>query len=160
MGKVADIFAHQGVTRTVQATGNSALFDATLKALAGAPDGALIFTNFVDFDMLYGHRRNVAGYAAALEQFDARLPEIDALLSPGDLVVATADHGCDPTWPGHDHTREHVPVLAFGPGITPESLGVRQTFADIGQTLARHLGIDELPAGDSFWSDLAIGTTP
>ena len=160
VGKVADIFAHHGVTRKVNATGNSGLFDATLKALAEAPDGALVFTNFVDFDMLYGHRRDVAGYAAALEQFDARLPEIDALLSPGDLVVATADHGCDPTWPGHDHTREHVPVLAFGPDITPEPLGARQTFADIGQTLARHLGIDGLPAGDSFWSDLVTGATP
>jgi phosphopentomutase len=159
VGKVADIFSHQGVTRTVKANGNCALFDATLKVFSDAPEGAFVFTNFVDFDMLYGHRRDVAGYAAALEQFDSRLQEIEALLAPGDLVVATADHGCDPTWSGHDHTREHVPVIAFGPDITPEPLGVRQTFADIGQTLAQHLGVDLLPNGCSFWEDLGIRAT-
>ena len=96
------------------------------------------------------------GYAKALEAFDLALPGFEALLRPGDLAVITADHGCDPTWPGHDHTREHVPLLVFGPGIAPESLGARQTFADIGQTLACHLGIGALPAGNSFWSDVAI----
>ncbi len=109
--------------------------------------GALVFANFVDFDMLYGHRRDVVGYAAALEAFDRRLPELEAQLRPGDLVLATADHGCDPTWPGTDHTREHVPVLFFGPGVPAGPLGKRASFADMGQTIARHLGLSPLAHG-------------
>lgn len=150
IGKIADIFAHRGMTQTIKANGNDALFDATLEAAKTAPDGALVFTNFVDFDTLFGHRRDVAGYAAALEAFDRQLPTFEALLQPGDLAVITADHGCDPTWPGSDHTREHVPVLAFGPEVTPGSLGRRESFADIGQTLARHLGIAPLDHGTDF----------
>lgn len=150
VGKVADIFAHQGISRTVKANGNAALWDAMLTALAGAPERSLIFTNFVDFDTLYGHRRNVPGYAAALEAFDTRLPELEKSLRPGDLAIITADHGCDPTWTGTDHTRENVPVLAFGSGVTPGPLGLRQSFADIGQTLAAHLGLAALPHGTSF----------
>ena len=136
VGKVSDIFAGQGVSRLVKASGNMALFDATVDALPEAGDHSLIFTNFVDFDMLYGHRRDVAGYAGALEALDKRLPELLDMLVPGDLVIATADHGCDPTAPGHDHTREHVPVLAFGPGVAPVALGRRTSFSDMGQTLA------------------------
>ena len=143
IGKVADIFAHRGVTEVVKAAGNAALFEATLAALDTAPDGALIVTNFVDFDMEWGHRRDVAGYAAGLEAFDRRLPELEAKLRPGDLVVASADHGCDPTWPGTDHTREHVPVVAFGPGVTAGPLGA-VGFVDVGATLAARIG---LPAG-------------
>ena len=155
VGKVGDIFANQGITQTVKANGNNALFDATLEAFSKAPDGALVFTNFVDFDTLYGHRRDVAGYACALEKVDTRLPEIDDLLGPGDLVIVTADHGCDPTWSGHDHTREHVPVLAFGPEINPVPLGGRTSFSDIGQTLSDHLNIEELQNGISFYPELA-----
>lgn len=150
VGKIADIFAHRGMTQTIKANGNEALFDKTLEFARTAPEGALIFTNFVDFDTLFGHRRDVAGYASALEDFDRRLPEFEALLRPGDLAVITADHGCDPTWPGSDHTREHVPVLAFGPEVTPGSLGRRESFADIGQTLARHLGLAPLDHGQDF----------
>ncbi len=150
VGKIADIFAHRGMTQTIKANGNAALFDKTLEVARTAPQGSLIFTNFVDFDTLYGHRRDVAGYASALEDFDKRLPEFEALLRPGDLAVITADHGCDPTWPGSDHTREHVPVLAFGPEVTPGSLGRRDSFADIGQTLARHLGLAPLDHGQDF----------
>ncbi|MCH8183958.1 MAG: phosphopentomutase [Proteobacteria bacterium] len=150
VGKVADIFAHQGTGRTVKANGNAALWDATLAALSEAPERSLIFTNFVDFDTLYGHRRNVAGYAAALEAFDARLPVFEKALRPGDLAIITADHGCDPTWTGTDHTRENVPVLAFGGGVAPGPLGLRESFADIGQTLAAHLGLAPLPHGTSF----------
>ena len=157
VGKVADIFAHQGVSRVVHADGNNALFDATLEAFSVADHGSLVFTNFVDFDTLYGHRRDVAGYAAALEQFDLRLPELESFLGAGDLVIVTADHGCDPTWFGHDHTREHVPVLAFGPEVMPATLGARQTFADIGQTLADYLRIRPLAMGSSFVEDLQIG---
>jgi len=154
VGKVSDIFAGQGVSRSVKASGNMALFDATVDALHEAGDRSLIFTNFVDFDMLYGHRRDVAGYAGAMEALDKRLPELLDMLVPGDLVIATADHGCDPTAPGHDHTREHVPVLAFGPDVAPVALGRRTSFADMGQTLAEHLGLTPLDSGESFLADL------
>ncbi|MFY7697860.1 MAG: phosphopentomutase [Legionella sp.] len=150
IGKVADIYAHQGVTQQLKADGNMALFDSTLQALKTAKSGSLIFTNFVDFDSSYGHRRDVAGYAHALELFDARLPELEALLQPGDLVVIAADHGCDPTFSGSDHTREHIPVLAFGPNIQGQFIGRRETFADIGQTIAQHLAIEPIPRGVSF----------
>ena len=112
----------------------------------------LVFTNFVDFDMLYGHRRDVAGYAAALEAFDRRLPEILSRLKPGDLAILTADHGCDPTWTGTDHTRECVPVLATGPEVTPRRIGRRSSFCDVGQTIAQHLGMDRLDHGVGWLS--------
>ena len=150
VGKVTDIFAGQGITRTIKANGNDKLFAATLDALDNRDDHGLVFTNFVDFDMLYGHRRDTGGYARALEAFDRRLPELLSVLKRGDLVIATADHGCDPTWPGHDHTREHVPVLAFGPDVKPVSLGKRKSFADMGQTLAEHLDLAPLDTGQSF----------
>lgn len=150
IGKISDIFAGRGLTRSVKADGNMALFDAMLAAMETAPDGALIFVNFVDFDTLYGHRRDVAGYAQALEAFDARLPELTQALRPGDLAMLTADHGCDPTFPGSDHTREFVPILAFGPGISPRDIGQRGSFADMGQSLAAHLGLAPLSGGTSF----------
>ncbi|MDZ7769186.1 MAG: phosphopentomutase [Woeseiaceae bacterium] len=150
IGKIADIYAHQGITKKIKATGNAALFDATLDALGDAPDRSIVFTNFVDFDMLYGHRRDVDGYADALEYFDKRLPELMERLRPDDLLVICADHGCDPTWPGSDHTREHIPVLAYGAGIAPGSIGGRESFADIGQSLARFFGLDAMDYGESF----------
>ena len=151
VGKVGDIFAHEGVSRVIKANGNAALAAATLTAMDEAADGDLVFTNFVDFDMVYGHRRDVPGYAAALEAFDLGLPDIHRRLKPGDLVILTADHGCDPTWRGTDHTRERVPIMAFGPGIRTRSIGVRSSYADIGETVAAHLGI---PAGRHGWSFL------
>ncbi len=154
VGKIADIFAHRGVSQTIKGDSNMALFDATLAAQRTAPDRSLVFTNFVDFDMLYGHRRHVSGYAHALEEFDARIPHLWDQLRAGDLVIITADHGCDPTWTGTDHTRERVPVLAFGPGVNPRSLGRRRTFSDIGQTAAQYLGVTPLPHGTSFLSAL------
>jgi len=153
VGKISDIFAASGVTQSIKADGNDALFSAMLDQVDHAPDGSLIFVNFVDFDTLYGHRRNVAGYAAALEAFDRRLPELEAQLRSGDLVVLSADHGCDPTWPGSDHTREFVPIIAFGPGVSGGFIGKRDTFADIGQSLAAHLGTRPLAAGRSFLND-------
>ena len=150
VGKIADIFAHKGVTDERKASGNEALFDATLKAMDEAGDGDLVFANFVDFDMLYGHRRDVPGYASALEQFDRRLPELRAKLRAGDLMILTADHGCDPTWRGTEHTRERVPVLAVGPGIGRGSIGIRPTFSDIGESVAAHLGIAPGLHGKSF----------
>lgn len=150
IGKIADIFAHQGMTQTIKADGNMALFDATLEAMQKAPAGSLIFTNFVDFDSSYGHRRNVVGYAHALEQFDARIPELQRLLKANDLVIIAADHGCDPSFPGSDHTREHIPVLGFGPNFNSRFIGRRDTFADIGQSIAEHLQIKPLLHGVSF----------
>lgn len=150
IGKISDIFAGKGLTRSVKADGNMALFDAMLQEVQSAPDGALIFVNFVDFDTLFGHRRDVAGYAEALEAFDARLPELHRALRPGDIALLTADHGCDPTFPGSDHTREFVPILGFGPGLAPRDLGQRGSFADIGQSLAAHLGLPRLGDGVSF----------
>ncbi|NIC06454.1 phosphopentomutase [Billgrantia bachuensis] len=150
IGKIADIYAHCGVTRTIKASGHDALMDATLAALEEAGERSLVMTNFVDFDTLYGHRRDVAGYAAALEAFDARLPELLARLREDDLLILTADHGCDPTWHGSDHTRERVPVLALGAGLAPGSLGARDTFADIGQSLAAYLKLTPMADGKSF----------
>jgi phosphopentomutase len=150
IGKIADIYANQGITRKVKASGNAALFDATLEVLAEAGDRSIVFTNFVDFDMLYGHRRDAAGYAAALEYFDGRLPELLEAMHPDDLLIITADHGCDPTWAGSDHTREHIPVLAFGNGLAAGSLGKRKTFADIGQSLATYFELPPMDYGESF----------
>jgi phosphopentomutase len=150
VGKIADIFAHQGITRKLKASGNQALFDATLEALADAPERSIVFTNFVDFDMVYGHRRNALGYAAALEAFDARLPELRDAVDEDDIVILCADHGCDPTWPGSDHTREHIPVLATGAGLPAGPIGERATFADIGQTLAAYFELEPMDYGESF----------
>ena len=150
IGKIGDIFAHIGTGREVKAAGNAALFDTLLAETAGAPDGSLVLVNFVDFDTLYGHRRDIAGYAGALETFDDLLAEFENLLRPGDLAIITADHGCDPSWAGTDHTRENVPVLGFGPGVAPRDIGHRASFADVGQSLAAHLGLAPLPEGESF----------
>jgi phosphopentomutase len=150
IGKISDIYAAHGVTHKMKATGNMALFDRTLEAMEMAADGAFIMVNFVDFDQDYGHRRDVPGYAKALEAFDARLPELISKLRPTDLVILTADHGNDPTWRGSDHTREQVPIMAFSPGLTAGTLGIRHTFADIGESIARWLGLASGPHGKSF----------
>ncbi|WP_272698837.1 phosphopentomutase [Desulfovibrio sp. Fe33] len=147
VGKIADIFAHRGITKAVKGPDSDALFDLVEAEAANAPDGSLTFANFVEFDSEWGHRRDTAGYAAALERIDARLAGFLPRLKPGDLAVVTADHGCDPTWRGTDHTRECVPILLFGPAVLPGSAGLRASFADVGQTVARHLGIAPLDAG-------------
>lgn len=147
LGKIGDIFAHQGTGREIKAAGNDALFDTLLSALDRLHNGGLVIVNFVDFDMQHGHRRDVAGYARALEAFDCRLPELMAKLGKGDLLVITADHGCDPTWRGTDHTRECVPILLFSPSIEAGTIGRRESFADIGQSIAKHLGIAPLAHG-------------
>lgn len=149
VGKIADIFAHSGTGRVVKTATNAEGVDATLAALASLDGGGLLFANLVDFDTEFGHRRDVAGYAAALEAFDRRLPELLAKLGPDDLLVITADHGCDPTWRGTDHTRERVPVLVQGAGFDGP-LGVRETFADIAATVSFHLGLPAPKAGRAF----------
>lgn len=147
VGKIGDIFAHRATGEEIKPFGNAAMFEAALAAWERLPDGGFCFVNLVDFDTEFGHRRDVPGYAAALEAFDAMLPRLEAALRPGDLAILTADHGNDPTWPGTDHTREHVPILAFGPGIAPEPIGRRESFADIASTLGFWLGIGPVGPG-------------
>jgi len=138
IGKIGDIFSMRGIRDVAKGT-DAALMGALARAVAQAEEGTLTFANFVEFDSLYGHRRDVAGYARALEWFDGALgPVLDAL-RPGDLMLLTADHGNDPTWPGTDHTRERVPVLGAGPGLGGD-LGL-MAFADVGATIAAHLGV-------------------
>ena len=146
VGKIGDIFSNQGVSYTVKAPNNMGLVDQLLLEMKKVNEG-LIFVNLVDFDTNFGHRRNVSGYASALEEFDKRIPEIESSLQKNDLVLITADHGCDPTWPGSDHTREHVPVVFYGRSIKTNNLGKRDTFADMGQTIAHHLQIKPLANG-------------
>ncbi len=150
IGKVSDIFAGRGISRSLPATGLPELLDVTRDTFRSAPDGSLVFVNFVDFDSEYGHRRDVPGYARALEYVDQRLPELLDLAGPGDLVMLTADHGNDPSWTGSDHTRECVPLLAIGEGVKPGFAGIRDTFADLGQTLARHFGLPALAHGHAL----------
>ena len=150
IGKISDIFATQGITKAVKANGLEALFDESIIALTEADDQTIIFTNFVNFDADFGHRRNVSGYASALEYFDTRLPEMILSLEDGDLLVLTADHGCDPTWEGSDHTREHIPVILYGKDVTAGSIGARDTFADIGQTIASHHSLPALDFGKNI----------
>jgi phosphopentomutase len=150
VGKIEDIFTGRGVSGAVHTKSDSDGVDQTLKAMREI-DRGLVFTNLVDFDTLYGHRNDVEGYARNLELLDVRLPEILAALGPDDVFMLTADHGCDPSDASTDHTREHVPMLVAGPGVRPGiDLGVRESFADMGQTLADNFGVPALPAGRSF----------
>ncbi|MBL8598532.1 MAG: phosphopentomutase [Devosia sp.] len=150
IGKISDIYAGSGVTHKIKASGNMVLFDRTLEALEMARDGDYVMTNFVDFDQEFGHRRDIPGYAGALEAFDARLPELIARLRPDDLLVLTADHGNDPSWVGTDHTREQVPILCFSPSLSAGTVGLRTTFADIGESVAHWLGLAPGRHGRSF----------
>ena len=148
VGKIGDIFAHRSTGTEIKPFGNAAMVEAMLEAWDGLADGGLCFVNLVDFDTEFGHRRDIPGYAAALEAFDRQVPHIEAALKPGDIAVITADHGNDPSWRGTDHTREHVPILAFGPGIAAEPpLGRRESFADIAASLGVFLGIGPVGPG-------------
>jgi phosphopentomutase len=154
IGKVEDLFAGRGLTRAVH-TASDADGMATLDELLEETPRGLLVVNLVDFDSLYGHRNDVAGYAANLERFDALLARLLTRLSPTDLLVVTADHGNDPTTPSTDHSREHVPILVTGAGVGPGlDLGTRATFADLAQTLAAFFGVPALPAGTSFLDSL------
>jgi phosphopentomutase len=149
VGKINDIFAGEGITRSLKTADNMDGVDKIIQLLK-TPFHGLIFSNLVEFDMLFGHRNNPVGYAGALEAFDNRLPEIIAALGEGDILVITADHGCDPTTPGTDHTREYVPLLIYGKPVNVCCLGIRETFADLGATIADLLKIPPPPAGESF----------
>lgn len=150
IGKISDIYAGSGVTKKVLASGLEELWDKTLEEVKNLDTDGIVFTNFVDFDMTWGHRRDVKGYAEGLMYFDSRLPEILPLLQDDDVVFITADHGCDPTWTGTDHTRECVPVLMFGPKVKPQSLGRRKTYADIAETIAQKFGLTPFHIGTPF----------
>jgi len=141
IGKIGDIFAHRDTGDERKGKSNDGNVDLLLEALKTSPDGGLVFVNLVDFDTEWGHRRDVAGYAACLEAFDARLSEIETAMRPSDFCVITADHGNDPTYPGFDHTREHVPILAFGAGAPAGPIGARSSLADVAETIARKLGL-------------------
>src|SRR6266850_4587466 len=149
IGKIASIYDSMGVTKDLTAKNNEQSIDQTINALKEESRG-LIFSNLVDFDMLYGHRRDTEGYAKALEHFDARLPEIESGMRNDDLMMITADHGNDPTFPGSDHTREYAPLLVYGKCARSNvNLGTRASLADIGQTIAKNFGL-KLVAGESF----------
>jgi phosphopentomutase len=160
IGKIGDLFGHRGLSAEIHTDGNQDGIDRTLEAMKkyGRQKG-LIFVNLVDFDMVYGHRRNVAGYARALQAFDRRIPQILSAISPDDLLIITADHGCDPSHQAHtDHTREYVPLLVYGTEIKKDvNLGIRSTFADCGQTIADILGAGKLTFGTSFKKDIMYG---
>ena len=153
IGKIASIYDGMGVTEDLTAKNNEQIIDVTIGAL-NADSRGLIFSNLVDFDMLYGHRRDTEGYAKALEHFDARLPEIIDAMNDDDLLIMTADHGNDPTKDGSDHTREYVPLLVYGKTATPGvALGTRQSLSDIGQTIAENFGL-RIADGVSFLGDI------
>lgn len=154
IGKIADIYAHQGISDSIKATGLPALIDKTLAQMAQQAPQSLIFTNLVDFDQNFGHRRDPIGYGEALEYFDTRLPELMAACGEDTLLLLTADHGCDPTWPGTEHTREYVPVVLYKAGLKGVDLGERMSFADMGQTLAEFYGLDAMAYGESFLASL------
>jgi len=154
VGKVADLFAGRGVTRSIPTATDDEGMDALVGLMTDGTRG-LLFANLVDFDSKYGHRNDVAGFAANLERFDRRLPEVLAALDDDDVLIVTADHGNDPTTPSTDHSREFVPLLVTAPWLTaPRALGVRRSFADVGQTLAAWFGLPPLVHGTSFLADL------
>lgn len=146
VGKIGDIFAHRGTGTETKATGNAALMAETLAQMDQLQEGGFLMTNFVEFDTDYGHRRDIAGYGAALERFDALLPQVFAKLHKDDLLIITADHGNDPSWKGTDHTREAIPILCN----QKFAIGKRTGFSDIGQTIAQWLNVPALGAGISF----------
>ena len=153
IGKIASIYDSLGVTKDLTAKNNEQSIEQTIKALR-EPGRGLIFSNLVDFDMLYGHRRDTEGYAKALEHFDARLPEIEGAMRVDDLMMITADHGNDPTFPGSDHTREYAPLLVYGKSARSVDLGTRNSLADIGQTIADNFGL-KLVVGESFLNKIS-----
>ena len=154
VGKIVDIFNGRGVTQSIHTQNNMDGVDKTIDFIK-EDFGGIIFTNLIDFDMLYGHRNNVEGYADALAQFDARVPELIGALKEEDILIITADHGCDPTTASTDHSREYVPLLVYGPKLKQGiNLGTRATFADVGASIAEYLGLKEPREGTSFIQEI------
>jgi phosphopentomutase len=155
VGKISDIFSGRGLTESIHTEGNADGMEKTIERFARM-DSGLLFVNLIDFDMLYGHRRNPQGFASALLQFDEVLPKLLSTVSANDLLLITADHGNDPTYSGTDHTREQVPILAYGPPRgAGKDLGVRGSFADVAATVAEALGVPEPSTGKSFYQEIA-----
>lgn len=155
VGKINDIFAGRGITETIHTNSNMDGVDKTLEFIRKSQKG-LVFTNLVDTDSAYGHRNDPAGYANALAEFDARLPEVLQLITDNKLLIITADHGCDPTTASTDHSREYVPILVYGPQVKPAAnLGIRKTFTDVAATVAEIFGI-EIKVGESFLGDVMM----
>ena len=153
VGKISDIFNGKGVTSSVHIKNNMDGVDKTLECMDTVKSG-LIFTNLVDFDMLFGHRNDAIGYGKALEAFDNRLEEIYSKMTDEDILILTADHGCDPTAPGTDHSREHIPVLVYGKNVKPREISTRTSFTDIGKTVLEYLGVENDLLGKSFASEI------
>ena len=154
VGKIEDIFCKIGITDAVHTKGNMDGIDKTLEYMKTIDNG-LIFTNLVDFDMLYGHRNDYVGYGMALEELDIKIPELMSALKDEDILIFTADHGCDPTTPGADHTREYVPVLCYGKSIKEGvNIGTRACFADLAETILEYLGLEQIGTGESFLKEL------
>lgn len=153
IGKINDVFAGRGISKHLPAKNNTETINQTITAISENRK-SLIFANLVDFDMLWGHRNDVAGYAKGLEEFDKQLPQIIAALKPEDVLCITADHGCDPTTKSTDHSREYVPLLVYGQQFKAVALGTRKTFSDVAQTIAEYFSLDPVFAGESFYKDL------
>lgn len=154
VGKIPDIFLNRGITRALPGHNNQEALESTLAGIADPSWRGLLFTNLVDFDMLYGHRLDIEGYGQALEAMDAQLAPLREALRPRDLLILTADHGCDPLGPSTDHSREYVPVLASGAAVRAVDLGTRASLSDLGQTIAQNFGL-QIPHGTSFLGDIA-----
>ena len=154
VGKISDVFASQGVTKSIKTSGNADGMAKTLEVQKTDFKG-FVFVNLVDFDSIYGHRRDVDGYAAALAEFDQWLPSFICGMRENDVLMITGDHGCDPAFKGTDHTREYTPLLVYGKNVKPENLGVRDTFADIGASICEMLGVENTLSGKSFAKEIA-----
>jgi phosphopentomutase len=150
VGKIGDIYGHVGTGEEIKVSGNAAMMEKVVATMPRLSDGGFLMTNFVDFDTLYGHRRDPVGYGRLLEQLDSELPRVFAQLRAGDRLILTADHGNDPTYKGTDHTRERTPILMYGPDMIAGTVGSRLSFADIGQSIAEYLGVGPLKAGRGF----------
>ncbi|CAL4323794.1 phosphopentomutase [Buchnera aphidicola] len=151
IGKISDIFNNKGITKQVNVYELEKIFEALYKELKNYSEyrkkNIIVFANFVDFDSYWGHRRDVSGYAKELELFDIKIPKFLSLMKKNDLLIITSDHGCDPTWKGTDHTREHVPILIYKKNLIPKYLGYRKTFSDISQTISNYLGLSKMKFG-------------
>ena len=150
VGKIGDIYGHVGTGEEIKVSGNAAMMQKVLDTMPRLADNGFLMTNFVDFDTLYGHRRDPIGYGKLLEEFDVELPKVFARLRPGDRLILTADHGNDPTYRGTDHTRERIPILCYGPDLPAGTIGSRESFSDIGQSIARYLDVGPLQSGTAF----------
>ena len=154
IGKIEDLFTGRGITRAIHTNGNTDGIQKTIDEIKNSTED-LIFTNLVDFDMLYGHRNNIDGYARALEEFDSRLPEIMDIMTDEDILVLTADHGNDPSTPSTDHDREYIPILAFGKSLKNNvDIGVRESYADISATILDLMDLPRLENGKSFKNEI------